>query len=53
MNKELFKNPVFLLALALCAFIAVWAIAFNESFTAASNGLFGFGGFPLAFAALG
>ena len=42
MNKGEFKNPVFLIALILCAAIAVWAIAFNESFTDVSNAIFGF-----------
>lgn len=42
MNKEPFKNPVFLIALVLCAVIAVWAIAFNESFSDVSNAVFGF-----------
>ena len=42
MNKSEFKNPVFLIALALCTVIAVWAIAFNESFTAVSGAVFGF-----------
>ena len=42
MNKGEFKNPVFLIALILCAAIAVWAIAFNESFTEVSNAVFGF-----------
>ena len=42
MNKGEFKNPVFLIALILCTAIAVWAIAFNESFTDVSNAIFGF-----------
>ena len=42
MNKGEFKNPVFLIALILCAAIAAWAIAFNESFTDVSNAIFGF-----------
>ncbi|MBQ3267937.1 MAG: BCCT family transporter [Atopobiaceae bacterium] len=42
MNKDEFKNPVFLCALALCGVIAVWAIAFNPSFSAVSNAIFGF-----------
>ena len=42
MKKEEFKNPVFLIALTLCAAIAVWAIAFNDNFTEVSNAVFGF-----------
>ena len=42
MNKGEFKNPVFLIALTLCAAIAIWAIAFNESFTEVSDAVFGF-----------
>ena len=42
MNKNEFKNPVFLIALVLCAAIAVWAIAFNEGFTEVSTAVFGF-----------
>ena len=42
MNKSEFKNPVFLVALVLCAVIAVWAIALNENFTEVSNAVFSF-----------
>ena len=42
MNKGEFKNPVFLIALILCAVIAVWAIALNENFTIVSNAVFEF-----------
>lgn len=36
------NNMVFYISLALCAFIAIWAVAFNESFTVVSNGIFSF-----------
>ena len=36
------NNNVFYVSLALCAIIAVWAVAFNESFTVVSNGIFSF-----------
>ena len=42
MKKSEFKNPVFLIALILCAVMAVWAIALNENFTEVSNAVFGF-----------
>ena len=42
MNRSEFKNPVFLIALILCAVMAVWAIALNENFTEVSNAVFGF-----------
>ena len=42
MDRNEFKNPVFLVALVLCAVMAVWAIAFNEGFTSVSNAVFGF-----------
>ena len=42
MNKNEFKNPVFLIALILCAIMAVWAIALNENFTVVSNAIFTF-----------
>ena len=42
MNKNEFKNPVFIVSLVLCAAIAVWAIAQNQSFTEVSNAVFGF-----------
>lgn len=35
-------NPVFTIALLLCALIAVWAVAFNDSFTVFSNAVFTF-----------
>ena len=41
-NKSEFKNPVFLIALILCAIMAIWAIALNENFTEVSNVVFGF-----------
>lgn len=42
MNKKEFKNPVFLTALVLCGVVAIWAIAFNPSFSAVSNAVFSF-----------
>ncbi len=39
MNKA---NPVFIIALILCAVIAIWAVAFNASFGVVSNAIFGF-----------
>lgn len=42
MKKNEFKNPVFLIALALCAVVAVWSISFNEGFTQVSNAVFEF-----------
>ena len=42
MNKNEFKNPVFIVSLVLCVAIAVWAIAQNQSFTEVSNAVFGF-----------
>ncbi len=35
-------NYVYLISLSIIAIIAIWAIAFKDSFTTASNGLFGF-----------
>jgi glycine betaine transporter len=42
MNTGEFKNPVFLIALGLCAVIAVWAIALNTNFIEVSDAVFGF-----------
>ena len=42
MNKDEFKNPVFLISLILCAIMAVCAIALNPQFTAVSNAVFSF-----------
>jgi len=36
------KNLVFIVSLLLCGAIAVWAVAFNKSFTAVSNAMFSF-----------
>ena len=36
------KNPVFQISLALCVVIAVWAVAFNQSFTVVSDTIFSF-----------
>ena len=35
-------NTVFLISLIICAFIAIWSVAFNGSFTSASNSIFSF-----------
>ena len=40
--KDDFKNPVFIIGLVLCAVIAIWSIAFNESFGVVSNAVFAF-----------
>ncbi len=42
MKKSEFKNPVFVIALVLCAAMALLAIVFNEGFAAVSDGLFTF-----------
>lgn len=42
MSKNEFKNPVFLIALILCAVMAVWAIAFNDNFIVVSNAVLAF-----------
>ena len=42
MKKSEFKNPVFVVALVLCAAMALLAIVFNEGFAAVSDGLFTF-----------
>lgn len=42
MNEKKPNNTVFYISLALSAFIAIWAIAFNESFTAVSGAAFNF-----------
>ena len=42
MNKNEFKNPVFLIALILCAVMAVWAIVLKDNFTDVSNAVFNF-----------
>ncbi|MDO5118383.1 MAG: BCCT family transporter, partial [Eggerthellaceae bacterium] len=42
MNKNEFKNPVFLISLILCAIMAIWAIALNENFTVVSGAIFTF-----------
>lgn len=40
MSKK--KNPVFVISLILIAVMAVWSVAFNDSFTKASNAAFAF-----------
>lgn len=35
-------TPVFIISLVLCIAMVVWAVAFNESFTAVANGIFSF-----------
>lgn len=42
MNKEEFKNPVFVIGLVLVAALSLWGIVANESFTNAANAIFGF-----------
>ncbi|MDD6693053.1 MAG: BCCT family transporter [Olsenella sp.] len=36
------SNTVFYVSLAICALICIWAVAFNENFTNASNAMFSF-----------
>ena len=36
------SNAVFAISLVLCAAIAIWAVALNESFSVVSNAIFGF-----------
>ena len=35
-------NTVFIVSLIICAVIVVWAVGFNQSFSAASNAIFSF-----------
>lgn len=42
MEKKKNNNIVFYISLALCAFIAIWAVMFNDSFTVVSDGIFSF-----------
>ncbi|MDO5118293.1 MAG: BCCT family transporter [Eggerthellaceae bacterium] len=42
MNKNEFKNPVFLISLILCLAMAIWAVALNENFTEVANAVFAF-----------
>lgn len=41
-NKKENNNLVFIIALVLCAIIAIWAVGFNASFTVASGAMFSF-----------
>ncbi len=42
MEKKDSKNTVFYISLVIIAVMAVWSVALNESFTAASNAAFAF-----------